>query len=148
MADGTEKAIEQVRAGEVVASFDPRTGMMVAARVIVPRVHGPETSEAGFVVLHGPSGTLRVTPNHPLFIDGVAKRADTFRAGSRIMTPGARRNTPASLGATVLDLNVRSVAVTDVELAPGNGESTYDLEVEGPGTFFASNILVRRKRIP
>ena len=91
-------------------------------------------------------GTLRVTPNHPLFIDGEVKRADAFHAGSKILVPGGRRQTPASFGPSVLDLEVRSAAVSDVELVPGGGESTYDLQVDGPGTYFAVGILVRQKR--
>lgn len=148
LADGTSKPIEQIRAGEMVASYDRVTKTMVAARVVAAVVHGPETSAAGFVTVYGPEGAFRVTPNHPLVIDGVEQQAAKFREGSRITTFGSLRNTPASLAAGILDVTVRTNTVSRVDLVPGNNENTYDLKVEGSGTFFAGGVLALQKRIP
>lgn len=146
MADGTTKRIEQIHAGELVASYDRVTNTMVTARVTGVLVHGPESSAEGFIVVHGPMGDLRVTPNHPLIIDGKIQRADAMRAGSYVVTPGSLRNTPATLAAGVLDVSVRSEVVSQVERVPGNGEHTYDLKVDGPGTFFIMGMMSNQKR--
>ena len=63
------------------------------------------------------------------------------------MTPGSLRFTPASLAPNVLDLATRAESVTAVNVIPG-GESTYDLNVEWPGTFFVMGILAEQKQIP
>lgn len=146
MADGSMKPIELVEPGEFVASWDARTGTMVAARVVARLVHGPETSADGFIVRRTPFGTLRVTPNHPVVIDGVRRPAEFLREGSRIYAPRLR-TTLASFEPHVLDLAVRSELVGALERVGGNGEPTIDLKVEGPGTFFAANLLVEQKQI-
>jgi hypothetical protein len=148
LADGTSRAIETIEVGDLIASFDHGTNTMKAARVLATPVHGPESSANGFVVVHRATGTLRVTPNHPIVIDGVPTRAESLRTGSHVFGPGKPRNTPATLAKDVLDLGVRTEVIDQVELEPGNGESTYDLQVEGGGGFFAVGILVQQKRIP
>ena len=146
MADGSFKAIELVEPGERVASYDPSTGITQAALVLARLAHGPETSAAGFLVRHTAAGTLRVTPNHPILIDGVRARADTLRVGSRVYRPFVK-STPASLGTHVLDIGVRSEFVDTLEHQVGNGEPTFDLAIEGQGAFFAANVLVLAKQI-
>lgn len=148
MADGSYKPIEQVQPGDRVASYDRVTGLTHAAVVLERKVHGPETSAEGFLVRRTAWGTLRVTPNHPLLIDGKRARADTLKAGSRVSAP-AIGNTPVSLGANMLDLRtVPEVLETAPDRVSGNGEPTYDLAVDGSGTFFAANVLVLQKQIP
>jgi len=147
MADGSFKAIELVEPGERVASYDPATGQTHAALVLARLAHGPETSAAGFLVRRTAAGTLRVTPNHPILIDGVRAAAETLRADSRIAAPFAK-STPASLAMHVLDVGVRSEAVGTLEHELGNGEPTFDLAIEGSGAFFAANVLVLAKQIP
>ena len=146
MADGSVKPIERVEPGELVVSYDPRTGAMVAARVVARLVHGPETSNAGFIVRDTPNGTLRVTPNHPLMIDGLRKPAEMLRPDSHVFAPRLR-NTPASFQPHMLDMGVRSELVGPIKHIAGNGERTWDLKVDGPGTFFAANLLVEQKQI-
>jgi intein/homing endonuclease len=145
MADGTNKPIEAVRAGDVVASYDPLTGNIVSARVIALSVHGPETSKDGFLVIGG----ARVTPNHPLFVDGVKRRADSLRADATRTVLTVRERSSgmlASYDPSVIALSPRARPVGMIELLPGNGEQTYDLQVEGSGTFVAGGVVAAHKR--
>jgi len=143
MADGTTKPIELVQPGELVTSHDPLTGATYAARVLQRLVHGPETSANGFLLV---DGVTRVTPNHPVWIDGARRRADTLSSGSVILAPGGSLRTVASLDPGTPDVYVRTQRVRTVTRLAGGGESTYDLKVEGRGTFFAGNLLIEQKR--
>lgn len=141
LADGSTKPIERIVPGDVVASYDVNGHRMLAARVLGVLVHGAESSAAGFVV----TGGARITPNHPIYIDGRSQHAGALKVGSKIYAPGRERLTQASLDPIVIDQSIRSMTIEDVALAPGNGESTYDLEVEGTGTFFVGPLLAQRK---
>jgi hypothetical protein len=123
MSDGTTEPIESVRVGELVRAYDVESGAFVAAPVLETMAHGPGASEDGIVIVNG---TLHVTTNHPLFVDGRRVRADQLAVGSPIMlhAPEARRDTVRSL-----------------ELVAG-GVPTYDLRVGGPGTYVADRIVV------
>jgi hypothetical protein len=143
MADGSTKPIELVRAGDLVTSHDPITGATYAARVLALRVHGPETSADGFLLV---DGVTRVTPNHPVWIGGVRHRADALVTGSIILSTAGSLRTVMSLPPDMPDVFVRTARVRTVTRLPG-GESTYDLWVEGKGTFFAGNLLVEQKQL-
>jgi hypothetical protein len=67
MADRTLEPIDRVHAGELVRSYDVTTGAFVAASVTAVVQHDPEASSAGIVVVNG---TLHVTTNHPIWVDG------------------------------------------------------------------------------
>jgi hypothetical protein len=143
MADGSMKPIELVRAGDLVTSHNHHTGATYAARVLALRVHGPETSAEGFLLVNG---VTRVTPNHPVWINGVRRRADELVAGSTILATGPSLRTVASFPLDAPDMLVRTQQVRTVARLPG-GEPTYDLWVEGWGTFFAGNLLVEQKQL-
>jgi hypothetical protein len=148
MADGTQKPIELVRAGDWVASFDTATGQPVRARVTAALHHGPEFSRDGIVVV---DGVLRVTTNHPLYVGGRAVRADELRVGDSLLVARSRAMVRAPV---LLDKNrallrfdrVNIDTVHTLERAPGEVE-TYDLKVDGPGTFFVDGILVLIKPV-
>lgn len=139
MADGTTRAIETVRVGELVASYDPRTGESRATAVTAAKVHGVESSADGFVVI---DGRLRVTPNHPLLVNGRRVFAGSVHAGDELRSsPNLRALRMQSL----TTIPARVVAVSQVEKAPGAGQQTFDLELQDGSGFYADDIVVLRK---
>lgn len=143
MADGSTRAIEKVRAGELVMSFDVR-GRAIVAKVRAPKVHGPETSAQGFVVL--PNG-LRVTPNHPIQIldaDGRLHRrvAGNLQSGDTVLEED-RIAPQRVLQSSVTGVHARKLAA--VEIVPGNGANTYDLELETGEGFIVNGLQALKK---
>ncbi len=128
MADGMLRPIEQVRPGQRVRSYDAATGRFVDTAVTAVVEHSPEVSSAGIVVVNG---TLHVTTNHPIWVDGQRVRADQLDVGSSIMLLG-----PSADGVAAHRDVVRSLA-----LIPGN-VATFDLKVGEPGTYVANGIVV------
>jgi hypothetical protein len=128
MADGTTEPIEDVHAGEIVRAYDPPSRTFVTTPVLEAMVHDPAASADGIVVVNG---TLRMTTNHPVFVDGGRVRADQLQVGSGLMlhAPGL------GLAAGVRD------TVRSLELEPG-GVTTYDLRVGAPGTYVAGGVVV------
>lgn len=127
MADGSLRAIETIRAGDEVISFDAR-GRAIIARVRTPKVHGPESSAEGFVVL---PGGLRVTPNHPIEVvdsDGRQHRrvAGNLRPGD-VLLEEDRAAPPRAMMSSVSGLH--KLVIGRIDHLPG-GEMTYDLELE------------------
>lgn len=141
MADGSSRPIETVQVGELVASFDARTGESHATRVTRALVHGPDSSRDGFVVV---DGVLRVTPNHPLLVNGRRAYAGDLHAGDEVLTPPA-------LGALRRQSSVALAAIPHrtqrIEHVPGAGMSTYDLQTEDGIGFYADGVVVLRKPV-
>lgn len=140
MADGTSRPIEQVRIGDLIASYDPATGESHAAAVTKTKTHGPESSADGLVVV----GNLRVTPNHPLLVNGRRVLAGDLHDGDQILTPPDLR---ALRTQSVITNKAIASSVGHVTRLPGNGVSTYDLETEDGG-FYADDVVVLRKQDP
>jgi hypothetical protein len=128
MADGTTEPIDAVRPGESVRAYDAATGSFVAAPVLELKMHDPVASADGIVVVNG---TLHVTTNHPIFVEGVRVRADRLDVGSPILLHSSAPS----------DVEARRDTVRSLELVPG-GVPTYDLRVGGPGTYVADGIVV------
>jgi hypothetical protein len=146
MADGTARPIEQVRAGDRVVSFDPSTGRTVTATVTAMIEHGPESSANGFVVLNG---NVRVTPNHPIWVNGRSVRADAVRAGDSLITAYSSSLSTTSIAVTSQIGSSFSPQITTARgayLVQG-GENTYDLKVEAPGFYYIHGLLVNQKQI-
>lgn len=79
MADGTERPIERIVAGDRVASFDESTGERVSGVVRQTFVH-PNTP--GLVSLDG--GFVVTTPEHPFFANGQWVPAGRLGAGDSL----------------------------------------------------------------
>ena len=141
MADGSSRSIETVRIGDFVASYDEVAGEFHATRVTRALVHGPDSSREGFVLVNG---TLRVTPNHPLLVNGRRTFAGNLHAGDEVMTPFA-------LGAVRRQSSVVLAAIPSriqrVEHVPGAGLSTYDLQTEDGVGFYADGVVVLLKPV-
>lgn len=80
MDDMTCKPIENVVVGDHVLSLDTGTGIKYSARVCDVFYH-PMFEAQGYLIING---TLNVTPEHLLFVDGKWKRAGDMRAGDHM----------------------------------------------------------------
>ena len=129
MADGSHRAIEEVRVGDRVLRLRraPHAAWMPAT-VTRTVVHPAEDGTGTFIVVNG---SLRLTSNHPVWVDGHGKRADHLAVGDSIvtLTPDGR---PV---ATPVDTLERA----------SHREVTYDLDVDGPGNFVAGLVVVVHK---
>lgn len=135
MADGSQKAIEAVVAGDVVVSLDPTTGALVHATVLGVKRHEANARSAGIVVING---TLRVTSNHPINVGGRPVAAERVALGDPLFFLATPSPGGGLLGAP------RSKAVESIESA-GNVE-TFDLDVGAPGNYFADGLNVFIKK--
>ena len=136
MADGTQKAIDQVRVGERVLAFDEKSGELFPAPVTEVFVHPAWRDQAATILVNG---RLRATDNHPFHVNGQWRRADELRPGDllRVLTPA-----PADFGQTRTTL-----AEAVGTLAPLDGADTvYNLEVGGYHTYFAEGVLVHNRK--
>ena len=124
MADGSTLPIERVRIGDVVRSFDERSGEVTAARVSQTFFHASPGND--IVVING---TLRATANHPIYVSGAWRPAGELAIGD------------------VLQSEAKSVRVDGLEVVL-DSEPVYNLEVEGTHTYFAEGILVHNKEAP
>lgn len=121
LANGAQKAIEQVEPSEWVLSFDTATRSLVPARV------------TGRVVRENASRFVRInerllaTDNHPFFTEGGWVRAEDLQIGATL--------------ARFDGLDVRATSVEQLKLERGAG-LTYNLRVEGPHNYFAGGMLV------
>jgi RHS repeat-associated protein len=120
-----EQAISRVRVGDVVLAEDPTTGRLGPERVL--RVFKRPRSPLRELVL-GDRSVLRVTPNHPLWVDGgngVHQRgwlsASEVRVGDRLRT------------ATGHDVTVVSIR------AHAGQAAVYTLTVAHDHTFFVGS---------
>jgi hypothetical protein len=130
MADGTVEPIEDVRAGERVRAYDVTSDAFVAAEVSGVVEHDPAASRDGIVLVNG---TLRVTTNHPIWVDGRRVRADELELGSTLLLPGERG--PDGW------IERRRDQVWSLQLLEGR-VPTFDLRVGAPGTYVANGIVV------
>ncbi len=116
-----ELLIEALRVGDELISYDPEQRRLTTTQVKwIERSHARQ--------LHV-LGRLRVTGEHPIFVDG------RFVAAREVAS-----------GAKLLDTDLRFVALeprTVTETA-----TVYDLGVGVPHTYFAGGVLVHNKSVP
>jgi len=124
MSDGSSKNIENVMIGDDVTSYDVTNKKLVSAKVSEVFHHvGDEMSESYLII----NEKLRVTSNHPLFINGKWKQAGDAKIGDNL------------LSITSLPIPIRSIE-TVVDTVP-----TYNLEVDTYHNYFAEGILAHNK---
>jgi RHS repeat-associated protein len=136
MADGTQKAIDQIQVGEQVLAFDEVSARLLPARVTERFVHPDWQEQADTILING---RLRATTNHPFLVNGRWQRADQIQPGDifRTLTPVLIDNGPVR---TML-----SEPVLTLVPLPGV-ETVYNLEVEGYHTYFAEGVLVHNMK--
>ncbi|MFA5084638.1 MAG: Hint domain-containing protein, partial [Candidatus Paceibacterota bacterium] len=79
MADGSEKAIEKLRAGEKIASYDENTGSVKTGTIEKTFRH----LVSGYLIINS---NLKVTDIHPIFVEGKWKKAGELKIGDKIKT--------------------------------------------------------------
>jgi alpha-2-macroglobulin len=121
MADGTELPIETVKVGDYVLTRNEQDASLVRAKVI--GTHKAEV--AGYLIVNG---SLRVTPNHVMWINN-----SWVEAGS--MQPGD----------ILVDSSGRKIFVETIEWQLGKF-TVYNLEIEKFHTYFAGNIWVHNQK--
>ena len=124
MADLSEKPIEDVEPGDLVRSYDDESGEMTTT-IIQNTFH--HASTPSYLIINEESENLRLTPNHPMYVDGNWVDAGDIVPGDLLMD---------SSGSAV---RVRTIdrVIADVPV--------YNLEVSGPHTYFANDLLTHNK---
>ena len=126
MADGSVRAIDEIEVGDEVTTWDETTGNMTTSVVTKVYVHA---SPGQLSVIND---RLRATPNHPMYVDGTWRRADTIGSDSALMQLSDGRGALLPTTASVLRTEAHEGLV-------------YNLEVDGTHTYFAEGILVHNK---
>jgi hypothetical protein len=126
-ADGTAKPISQVEVGDMVMAVDPETGERGPRKVTKLWEH--EYNELVLVTVGGK--TLKVTPNHPLW---VVNRAEWVAAGD------------LRAGDLLLDDDGSTVRIGSVQRVLQRGMDVHNLTVDDIHTYFVvvggSSLLV------
>jgi RHS repeat-associated protein len=135
MADGTSKAIDEIRVGDVVLAFDESTRKVVPSPVRHVFVHERWRDQATTLLVNG---RLRATVNHRFYVNGTWKRADALRPGDWLFRLGDE-------GAGASPTLAPEAAAT-LEPLPGV-ETVYNLEVATYHTYFAERILVHNMKV-
>ena len=126
-SDGAIMPIERARVGDKLMAFE-ENGAVVAATV--ERILTQEADE--YVIVTTDQARLRVTPDHPFFIDnGVFKTVGSLRVGDRIMAFDGRNSLTAQ-------------TIQQKERVAGH-VTVYNLQVDAPHTFFAAGVAVHNK---
>lgn len=121
MADGKLKNIEDVKIGDYVLTRTERDGRLIRAKVL--KTHATEAD--GYLILNG---TLKVTPNHIMWVNGAWKEAGSILAGD-----------------VLTDNQGKKVYVESIEWQRGRFQ-VYNLEVEGDHTYFAGGVWVHNQK--
>ena len=121
MADSSYKNIEDVKEGDYVASYDFETKGLVGSLVKKKFVHD---YDGEYLIING---RLKVTPNHPLFVDEQWKKAGEVKVGDKLF------------GKDGDEVEVVSVRTERGKL------KVYNLEISGVNNYFAENVLVHNK---
>jgi hypothetical protein len=143
MADGTRKAIESVKVGELVKSFDPVTNIFMNSRVM--ELESP-IREGYYHVMFEDGLYLNVTSEHPLYI----LKADGRKGWGSIVpfdTYYEIGNIPLKIekGDKVFSKNGEWRKIISFRYVPGTLR-TYNLKsVSSTSTFFAEGNLVHNK---
>ncbi len=122
MADGSLRAIETIRPGDVIESFDEATGKPVARPVVTLAIHDTSASADGLVLVND---SIRSTRNHPFFVHGRRVRADELHVGD-VLTVAAMEHGTVTL---------HDEPITSVTVIPG-GIVSYDLRTAPSGGYF------------
>jgi hypothetical protein len=81
MADGTTKNIEDIKVGDIVKSYDTVNKVSKGKTVAKVYHHTPQEMTEYYLVINK---NLKVTPNHPLFINGVWKKSGDAKVGDSL----------------------------------------------------------------
>lgn len=130
MADGSERAIEQVVAGDLVLAYDATSATALPARVTRAVVRRDARQ---LIVING---SLSATTNHVFQTSQGARRAEELRMGDTLLRLNSADARDAHTGATLVPIEIS-------ELAQRQGHVlTYNIEVDTYHNYFADGLLV------
>lgn len=130
LADGSTRAIEAIRVGDVVLAYDERTGTLAPHAVTQTFAH-PVADEPIVVI----NGALQATGNHPFFVDGRWVRADHLSSGDPL----------TQLRGDGAGIDRHAAGVSSLATSSAAPPAVFNLEVEGAHTYFAGGVLVHNK---
>lgn len=122
MANGTQKSISQVKAGDKIRTF---ASLQTKETVDAPVVATHTVTVDGYLILNT---TLKLTPEHKILVNGQWKTAGD-----------------AQVGDTLLAQDGTAIKITSIEWVRGKTQ-VYNLQVEKFHTFFADGIYVHNDK--
>ncbi len=138
MVDGTKKAIEDVRVGDEVRSFDEKTQTIVNGKVMA--LEAP-TRDHLTTIVFADGKTLRLTDEHPMFTKkGWASLDPGFTLKHHSMKVEKLR-----VGSKVLDSNKKWNKIISVNTILVTNKVYNLAKVEPTETFFADGFLAHNK---
>ena len=114
-------AIEYIKVGDVVKSFDVGTSSVVNSKVTETFVH----SDRYYMILNG---TIKTTSVHPFYSDGKWIEAGDLSIGDKILHVDGLEHT------------IETIELSDEPV------TVYNFEVNGTHNYFAEGYLVHNKR--
>lgn len=117
MADGSYKNIEDVGVGELVRSYDFEEKAFVPAPVLQTYIH--PSNPGGYLEIN----SIKVTPNHPLFING-----DWLAAGE------------AKVGDMLFGEEGEATPITSIKQFEGS-YTVYNFEIEETHVYYTKDML-------
>lgn len=117
MADGTLRAIEDIKVGEEILSYDLENKLVVKQPILETVKH--ENNPGGYVIING----FKVTPNHPMWINGNWKPAGDTRIGEFMLKEDGSKQ-----------------KITAIKFIPGEF-TVYNFEVKKTHVYFAYSVL-------
>ncbi len=121
MADGNKLPISQVKVGDRVQTITGKNEQQIVSTPVIA-VHQAEVS--GYLIING---SLKITPNHKLFVNGAFRRADNIGVGDKL-----------------LNYHGDEVIVDSIEWSSGVF-NVYNLTTANYNTYFAGGIYVHNK---
>jgi hypothetical protein len=115
LEDGSSKAVEEIRVGDRVMSYDETTGTMTADQVAV--VHDP-VDWTYYIVING---ELRLTPSHSVLSNGTWIEAAEIRPGDAITRADGTAATVESLDVVEKPVTVHNIATSPNHTFVANG---------------------------
>lgn len=130
MADGSYKNIEDIVMGDVVLSIDRLNDLTNSVMVTKIYHHFPNEMTDYYMIIND---DLRVTPNHPLFINGLWKHAEIAAVGNFL------------LGADGQPIQIETIERVYEQVPTYNFEIEASAGIQGTQTYFAQDVLVATK---
>ena len=123
-ADGTYKEIKDVKVGDQVMSYNTASNQFTKERVEKLIIH-PEVMGTYLTI----NGTLKVTSNHPMWINQKWQDAGMAKIGDRLMTSSGKE-----------------IIISSIVTSQPGVNNLYNLHLDGSDhDYFAEDILVHNK---
>lgn len=132
LPDGTTKAIETLKPGDAILTFNPANGTTSTAHVSELVTHDPSWASSGTIVING---HLRATPNHPIWVRGKKVPAGEVKVGDEIVIVYTDPS-----GA----VRTRYEPTASVEKGLGS-VVTYDVLLDAAGGYFVEGVAILPK---